>query len=145
MSVYEIGEKAVELGAEKIVIVDRWKGGTSRIKFLKVGEGLTQISPCINVRTIKFQREFEAPKKAVRKLFIDGADKEKQMVKRLKESLSDFFQLPIMDAKEAPPEYGTTMRVSTGPSRSIQISFYALAENAEIGPRMRVSHVAWEI
>jgi len=145
MSLYEVGEKAAELGAEKIIIVDRWKGDAGRIRFFKVEEGVTQVSPYIFIRGIKLQREFKASRKPNRLLFIEDADAENPEIKRLKEKLSDFLSLPIMDINEAPPEYRATMRLSMSPSRLLRISFYTLPENVEVGPRITISKVAWEI
>ena len=145
MSLYEVGEQAVALGAEKIVIGDRWKGGYGKIRFLKIGEGLTQVPPYIYIHRIKFQREFAAPRKGYHPLFIDEAEREGSETKNLAQMLSSFLGLTIMDPNKASPENWTIIRLSVDPSRKLQISFYMLPENIEAGPRITVSHVAWEI
>jgi len=145
MSLNELGEKATQLGAEKIVIIERWKSGFGRIRLLKVNGRIIQVPPCIYIRSIKAQREFDTPRKPNRLLFIDKTDGENPEAESLIEGLSDFFGLPIMRAEKALPEYRATARLAVDGSHAIRLSFHALPENVEIGPRITVSRIEWEI
>jgi len=144
MSLHEVGEKAAELGADKIAIIGRWKGGFGRIRLLKVNEMITQVPPCICIRSIKPQREFDAAKKPSQSLFVDGTNVGNPEAERLREGLSSFLGLPLMKTGPTPPEYRATMRLAVESSHMIRLSFYVLPENAEVGPRMTISTVEWE-
>lgn len=145
MSLHEVGEKATELGADKIVVIDRWRSGFGRIRFLKANGRVSQVPPCIYIRSTKPQREFDAPRKPSQLLLIDGTNVKNPQAESLREGLSNFLGLPLMEAHGAPPEYRAAMRLEVDSSRAIRLSFYVLPENAEIGPRITVSHVEWEI
>ena len=145
MSLNELAEKATQLGAEKLVIIERWKNGFGRIRLLKVSGRIIQVPPCIYIRSIKAQREFDTPRKPNRLLFIDKTDGENPEAKSLIEGLSDFFVLPVMRTEKALPEYRAAARLAVDGSHAIRLSFLALPENVEIGPRITVSRVEWEI
>jgi rRNA maturation protein Rpf1 len=146
MSLYEIAEKAAELHAEKIVIIDRWKGGPGRIRFYKIGRNImSQVRPQIYICGVKFQREFKGFKRVspVNSLFIDETDDSDREVKRLKEELSSFFSIPLVNRINAEAKYSVAMHFSVDVSGHIKISFYSLPGSVEIGPRITVSHVVW--
>jgi len=145
MSLYEVAEKAAETGAEKVLMVDRLKGGFARIRFLKVHEGVTQVPPSIHLRGARFRREFKARRKDSRVLFIECDSKRNPKTDRLIQNLSDFLELPVIDAGKAVYKRGTVMRVSEDPLKRLQISFYFMPKNIEVGPRILVSRVVWEI
>ena len=145
MSLHAVGEKSAELGAEKIVIIDRWKSGFGGFRFFKVNGRITQVPPCMYILSVKLQREFGVPRKRGRLLVFDGTCVRNPEAERLKESLSNFFALRVMNIKEAPPEYRTAMRLEAYSPRGVRLSFYLLPENVEIGPRITISHVEWKI
>ncbi|MDH5794885.1 MAG: hypothetical protein OEZ24_02125 [Candidatus Bathyarchaeota archaeon] len=145
MSLHEVGEKAAEFGAGKIVIVGRWKSGFGRIRLLKVNGTITQVPPCIHIRSIKPQREFDAARKPSQLLLADETNVENPEAERLREGLSSFLGLPLMKTDQKPPDYCAAMRLAVDSSHMIRLSFYVLPENAEIGPRMTISTVEWKI
>lgn len=146
MNLYEVAEKAIELGAEKIVVIDRWKGGPGGIKLFEITEkNMIQVSPTMYIHGINLRREIKAPRKPAHSLFIDKTDDANRETRRLKERLSNFFSIPTMNAKEA-SKYQMAMRFLTDSSSGLlRISFYMLPENIEIGPRITISHVVWKI
>ena len=144
MGLYELGEEAVNIGANKIIVLDRWKDGFGRIRFLKIGQGIVEVPPSLNIVGVKFRREFGASQKAVGSIFIDGSGKSEYGIEKLVKNMSDFLELPIINVPEAPSEYGETMRITAGSSRHIEMRFYALPKDVEVGPRIVISHVAWQ-
>ena len=145
MSLCEVVERASELGAEKIVIIDRWQGGPGRIRLIKTsGEVVTKITPSIYISGIILRRELGATRKRTHSVFIDGTDGGGQEIEALKETLSDFFCIPVMDPNGSSAQYKATMRISMDSSNRLMISFYTVPNGIEIGPRITVSHVAWE-
>jgi rRNA maturation protein Rpf1 len=144
MGLYELSEKAANVGANRIIVLDRWKGGFCRIRFLRIGQGIVEVPPCLNIIGAKFRREFGPHRKPAGSLFIDEQGKAELGVDKLKRSLSDFLDLPIMNASEASSECRALMRVTSGLSRYIEIRFYTWPQNIEAGPRILISHVAWQ-
>jgi len=146
MSLYDIGEKAIDNGADKVIIIDRWKGRPGRMRFFEVKENLSQIPPQLYISGVKFRRDFEAKRASPRSIFIEESEKISIDVKRLGEALSRFFELPniklnMMDESRS----FTVMRLSLEAENLIRVSFYLMPKNIEIGPRIRISHVVWEI
>ena len=143
-----IAEKALELEADRVIIIDRWKGGPGKIEFFKVDEGLTGVPPLIYIRGIKLQREMGFPKSrpfhslAITAVYTKGEEE----IPKLAGAFSEFFKAPITTL-EGPlmQSYQVFMHVSRDASERIRITFFKLPENREIGPRIIVSHVIWSL
>lgn len=145
MSLYEIVERANQLGTEKILIIDRWQGGPGRIRLFKTdGDRIAKVSPTLYISGVIFRRELGATRKRTHSVFIDGTGGGGQEIKALKESLSNFFCIPVTSPNDASTQYQATMRVSMHSSNRLMISFYTMPSGVEIGLRITVSHVAWE-
>lgn len=143
MGLYEVSENAASVGADRIIVLDRRKGGFGRIRFLRIGQEIVEVPPCLNIIGAKFRREYGSHHKTPSSLFIDELGKAELGIDKLKRSLSDFLDLPIMNASEASSEYEAAMRVISGSSRHVEIGFYTWPRNIEVGPRIFISHVAW--
>jgi len=147
LSLTEVAEKALENNAERVIIVDRWKGGPGKIRFFNVGSaGLNAVPPLIYVSGIRLQRSFRKAKvKPVRSLAVVSPFEETSQTFKIAEFLSDFLRVPILSMEEASANYKAAMLVSFDSKERIRISFFLLPEKVEIGPRIVVSHVIWEI
>jgi len=135
MSMDEVAEKALECGADRVFIVDRWQGGPGKIEFFHIGAvGLVPVSPILYVAGIRLQREF-APTKLnpVHSLVItQSIDNSMQVA----DFLSKFFNLPVLIENEALSKYEVAMRVSHDATGQVQITFMLLPQKIEIGPRI---------
>jgi len=50
MSLNGVAEKAVQLNANKVIVIDRWKGGLGEIRFFRIGhKGFTQVTSQIYI------------------------------------------------------------------------------------------------
>jgi len=141
-----IAEKALEFKADRVIIVDRWKGGPGEIKLFQVGpEGVILVPPLIFVRSIQLQKELEGVRsKPVRSLTIIASHEKSPHVAKIAESLSSFLNVPTTTTDVEASRYEAAMRVSSGASVQIQITFMLLPQAIEIGPRITISHVVWE-
>jgi rRNA maturation protein Rpf1 len=142
-----IAEKALEFNADRVIIVDRWKGGPGKIKLFQAGpEGLVLVPPLIFVRGIRLQRELKGVRtKPVRSLTITTSHEKSPQVAKIAESLSRFLNVPASTTDAAASRYEAAMHVSSRASAQIQITFMLLPQAMEIGPRITVSHVVWEV
>jgi U3 small nucleolar ribonucleoprotein protein IMP4 len=148
LSLDGIVEKSLELNANHVIIVDRWKGGPGKIEFFKIEqEGLVPVPPIMYVSSIKLQREFDRAKiKPVRSLIITMSSENSNEIIRIARSLSNFLNVPLSQRNKAVSKSKTSMHISTDDLYRTQVTFMLfLPENVEIGPRITLSHVAWEI
>lgn len=146
LSMDGVAEKTLELGADKVIIVDRWHGGPGKIGFFQVGaSGLMGFSPALFVAGIRLQREFGHIRlKPTRSLAITTPSKRDEQTVKVATSLSRFFNVPIFSVDEKPSEYTMKMQVSYNTERRIQITFVHTPQNVEVGPRITLSHIVWE-
>lgn len=142
-----LAEKALELEADRVMIVDRWKGGPGKIELFNVNESLVGFPPLIYIRGIKLQREMGFPKsRSFRSLAItpiySSEDKE---IPKFAEALSSFLQVPIETTTELSEKYQVLMHISRDVMGRIRITFFKNPESYEIGPRITVSHLIWSL
>jgi len=144
LSLDGLAERALEFNADRIIVVDRWKGGPGKIKLFRVeSTGLATVPPVMYVAGIKLQREFEAKTKAVRSLAVTMAPGNPEAMK-IAENLSNFLDFPLASMSEAASKFQASMHVSHDASGRIQITFMLLPQMVEIGPRIAMSRVVWE-
>jgi len=145
LSLDGIAEKALELNADRVIVVDRWKGGPGKIELFRVEPaGLTHVPPLMNVAGIRLQREFETETKTVRSLAVTTAPENPPEITKIAENLSNFLNFPMSSIDGAASKFQASMHVSYNASGRIQITFLLLPQMVEIGPRITISSVVWE-
>ena len=144
MSSYDICEKAIDVGADKILIIDRWKGRPGRMRFFEARKKLSQIPPQLYIRGVKLRRDFKTKRRFPYEVYIEAPRNIK--FQKLSEVFSRFFELPIIESNMTDkPQRFIVMRFSSDPNGTTRISFYLMPKNVEVGPRIRISHAVWEI
>jgi hypothetical protein len=146
MSLEELAERAIEEGIDRVLIIERWKGGPGRIRLCRINRGeVAQVPPQIYTQEIRLQREFEKHKAALKSLIIGKPKDELSDTVMLTEALSGFFKIPVMNLNEACPRYKAGMRIRLDETGKISLSFLLLPSMTEIGPRLTVSHLVWDL
>lgn len=149
LSLEGVAEKAVEFGAEKVMIINRWKGGPGKIEMYELSvEGLRPIPPLIYLTNVKLRREFPKIVKKGRRIksaAMEASPNPSMEVEKLEEALSKFLNIPLVSFEEAQRNYDALMQVKAEPSQGLTITVKILPEMVEIGPRMRVSHLIWDL
>lgn len=143
-----LAEKAFELDADRVIIVDRWKGGPGKIELFNVEESLVGVVPLIYIRGIKLQREMGFPKsRSFDSLTITASYSSRdEEIPKLVDALSNFLQVPVEKPDEVlEKKYQVLMSISRDAMERIRITFFKLPENREIGPRITVSHLIWSL
>ena len=143
-----LAEKALELDADRVIIVDRWKGGPGKIELFHVKESLLGVPPLIYIRGIKLQREMGFPKsRPFDSMAITASySSQDEEIPKLVEALSNFLQVPVTKPNESfEKKYQVLMGVNRDAMERIRITFFKLPENREIGPRITVSHLIWSL
>lgn len=141
-----VAERALELGADRVIIINRWKGGPGKIHFFHTGsEGLIPAPPTLYISGVRLQREFKTRVRKMYPLTLTVASEGSAQIGRLAEVLSNFLKVPKSVDKQVPSAYRASMHVSSDASGSVLITFMLLPEGVEVGPRITLSHVVWEI
>ncbi|MEM3672776.1 MAG: hypothetical protein QW468_00910 [Candidatus Bathyarchaeia archaeon] len=148
LSLEGIAEKSVELGAEKAIIIERWKFGLGKLQFFNVKpEGLEKVPPTIYVRHAKFRRKLAGEimrGRRIKSIVVAASPQENSIAKKLEKALSDFFAVPVFSLKEAiNRKYDAAMQIKINPQKEIVITFILLPELVEIGPQIIVSYAIW--
>jgi rRNA maturation protein Rpf1 len=149
LSLEGIAEKASELNIEKVMLVDRWKGGPGKIQLFKVGQGgLEGVSPIIYLCSVKFRRDFgeKMSKGRINSVAMVVSSSKNFEVKKTETALSAFFEIPTLSIEEAVnSKYNIVMQVLADSSNCVTITFRLVPELVEVGPWMEISHLVWEL
>jgi U3 small nucleolar ribonucleoprotein protein IMP4 len=146
MSLDDVAEKAIELEADRVIVVDRWHGGPGRINFFQITPtGLRPVPPPMVIAGIRFRREFKEGTKRIKSSVITVDPVDSSELQRIADHLSQFLGLPVLSVDEASGKNVVSMHLSFGTSRRPQISFLQLQRIVEIGPRVTLSKLVWEV
>ena len=145
MSFEDIAEKAWELGADRVILVSRWKGNPGKICLFKLGEeGLQPFPPLIYIYGIKLRRSMGVRLGRVGSLGVEARPGRE----RLGRALADFLNAPFLsseEVEEARGELDLILRVKPDVERYAVMSFFRAQDGREVGPRIRVRHLIWEL
>jgi len=146
LSLDGIVEKALEFNADRVVIIDRWNGRPAKIELFIMGPaGLTQVPPLFYIASVRSQREFEAKIKPVKSLAKTTSTENSPKALKIAESLSSFLKFPLLLVEDAASKHQVSMHVSSNASQYTQITFILFPERVEVGPRITISDVVWEM
>jgi len=145
LSLDGVAEKAFELHADRVIIIDRWKEGFANMRFFRMGiHGLTPFPPLINIASVRLRREFEEKAKRIKSLAIVTPFEKSSAVERLAQSLGDFFDTPVFVGQDTVSNFSAAMHISSTVPMRFQITFVLLPALVEVGPRISVSKVVWD-
>jgi len=146
MSLDGIAERAIELEADRVVVIDRWRGGLGKINLFRISStGLTSVPPLMLIRGIRLRREFKEGTRRVRSSVITTEPEDSPELIRIAGRMSQYFDLPVLSVDEAARKYGASMHFSFDSSRRLQITFMRLQRMVEIGPRVTLSKLVWKV
>lgn len=137
-----VTEAALSLGQDQLLLLDRWKGAPGKIELYTLTQTMRRCFPIIYLHSVATQREFgKAPRTriTVRNIEVEGSDPE---VQRLAEALERFLRIPGVKS-ETTQRVGVYMTVGNAEGHKAVVTFKRFPEQAEIGPRMVVRHLAW--
>ncbi len=138
-----VAEKSIEFNADRVIIVNRWKGGPGKIEFFRVeSSGLKRFPPTIYVKGVKLRREFKTGVKHVKALSIIVSSKGNDEIMKVAKSLSEFLNIPITTIEEAAKQQAA-IHILPDEENNIKITFVLLPKLVEVGPRIRVRHIIW--
>jgi rRNA maturation protein Rpf1 len=149
LSLEGVAEKTWECEAERAVILDRWEKGFGKIEFFAVGQsGLTHLQPTVCLSGVRFRRELCLMPKGtkIESAAIAVSSKGNCETKRFENVLSEVFNFPLLSLEEAVNRsYDIAIQVLSETSKRMAITSILIPEQIEIGPRMEISHLVWEL
>ena len=146
MSQDGIAEKAIELKADRVIMVDRWHGGPGKVSFFLVSSpGLKPVFPVILLSGISLRRELKEGTSRLRSSVITLDPKSSPEIERTAGHLSWYFGSPVISLDEACENHRVSMHLSLDSSGKIQITSMLLGRMVEVGPRLTVSKLVWEV
>lgn len=141
-----VAEKAIELDADRIVVVDRWHGGPGKVSIFSLSStGLKFVPPMLLISGIRLRRELKEGTKRVRSSVITIEPEASPELEIVARHLSQFFNLPIVSLDGACKNHRVSMHFSFDSSGRLQITFLLLQRMVEIGPRLTMSKLVWEV
>jgi len=141
-----VAEKAIELDADRIVVVDRWHCGPGKVSLFSLSSnGLNHIPPLMLMSRIHLRRELKESTKRIRSSVITIEPEASPELDRVARHLSQFFNLPILSKDVASKNNRVSMHFSCESSRRLQITFLLLQRMVEIGPRLTLSQLVWDV
>jgi len=151
LSLEGVAEKALELDVEKVMIIEGWKRGQVKLRLFDVSrDGLDVIPPIICVSGgVKFRRDFGEQmlkRRRIKSVALATFPKENHETRKLENVLSDFFGVPTLPLEEAVNgKNNAVMQILTDSLNRIAITLKLTPELVEIGPRIGISHLVWEL
>ena len=145
MSLDQVAEKALELNADRFVLVDRWKNGFGKIRLFIIASNEVRVfPPTIFLSSIQLKRDFKN-KIRCRASIITVESQNLHKNEKLAKYLSNFFDLPIVNIDYNNNKQQSSIHISNNSQGNLQIKFIFLQGMIEIGPKVTVSKLIWDV
>ncbi|MHA1583005.1 MAG: hypothetical protein ACTSYM_11010 [Candidatus Baldrarchaeia archaeon] len=155
MNIKDVAAKTLELNANTAIIISVYRGNPGKIWFLQVTEhSYRWVPPDILLAGVKLQREFGYFKlPPFRKLAVIVPEETKDELEKLAKALSNILKVPLiytsMDHKELlkqqAKDFDIVLYVDNDPRFKAVIKFIQTTDGKEIGPRIRIKKMFWQI
>jgi len=156
MSIKDVAARTLELNANIAIIISVYRGNPGKIWFLYVTENSYQwIPPDILLAGVKLQREFGPIKISTpHKLAIMVSKEAEEEQKKLAESLSKILESTLIYGSPNQENnivecktkgFDIILYINSDPQFKAVLKFIQTANNIEIGPRIRIKKMFWQI
>lgn len=141
-SMERIFEKALELGAENIMIVSRWKGGPVKIELYKLGRGgLGFIPPIIYLASFRTRGEYPKKLRRLKNIVITVSPNSSERIRKTAQTFARFFNLPIIES--SPPQYQSSIHFSPDDIYEAKVSVTSPSTERDVGPSFIIRYTDW--
>ena len=139
-----IVEKALDAKADRMIIVERWKGGPGKIRLYTVSLEAGQFYPIIYLVSTKTQDDLGRRKTIRRDLAITIQQNAPEKIIRLAHALSQFLKIPLFKGAPEDPNLQASIHMSGLKRYEAKIAFTMPPIVEEIGPILIVKNLVWE-
>ncbi|MFH0896761.1 MAG: hypothetical protein V1850_01765 [Candidatus Bathyarchaeota archaeon] len=136
-------KKAMQIGTDKLIIVERWKGEPGIIK-LYISPFSPEAFSTLYLESVKTQDEIDRKRFLHRDLIVTLEKNASSEVKHLAGLFSEFLGIPSLDEPEHSKNTSlkASMHLSSFQGNGVKIAFRMLPMIREIGPILIVKHSA---
>jgi rRNA maturation protein Rpf1 len=146
MSLDALAEKALELEADRVIVVEKWRDKFAQLSLFKMSPtGLLPVAPVICLSNVSLRRELSKGTKRHMSSVVTVPQGASSEVERTALQISQFLRLPLMRLDDAVEEHRASLHFAFNSSRSIRATFMLLGRMVEIGPRLTVSKLVWNV
>jgi rRNA maturation protein Rpf1 len=142
LSFEEVVEQARIAGADRIMFLQRWKGGPGKIELYELNSGADLFYPLIYLASTQHQNELQGRVHEMKRLVIVKPQVNEQELSHLSESLATFLDTPLVEREQAVKDSEIGMTFGKTDSH-LTMSFRVLSDNIEIGPRLVIKNLIW--
>jgi U3 small nucleolar ribonucleoprotein protein IMP4 len=144
LSFSELISKVFDVEADRLIIVERWKGGPGRIQFYQISSEVTRIPLLLILGGVKTQIDFGRRRRLSKNIAVTVTDDPPKNVLDLAKFLSQFLKVPLSIKKSSEEKVTTAIQISPIPQGGARIQFNAPPSGTEVGPRLIVKKAVWE-
>jgi len=138
-----IVDKALIVNADRLIIIEKWKGGFSKIKLYTISPKVSLFYPIINLSHVKTQNDLGFRKTIHKKLAITIQQNTSKDVNRLAHALSKFIKLPIESIQKDLP-YQASIHFSNLKKCWMKIAVTMPPILKEVDPIFIVNKLLWD-
>jgi rRNA maturation protein Rpf1 len=143
-SLADLGRRLAEEDVEYAVMLCRWQGGPGRMDFFKLdATNLTQVAPSAVLSSVKLRREFALQGKHTAQA-VTFAPEVSSATRKFADHLSQLFDLPE-SMNPTSSESSASFHVGETSRRFITVSLTSPPRVREVGPRLVVSRLIWDL
>lgn len=144
LSFSELIGKAFDMEADRLLIIERWKGGPGRIQFFQISSEVTHLPPLLILGGVKTQIDFGRRRRLSKNIAVTVIDDPPKNIMDLAKFLSQFLKVPLSITKSSEEKVTTAIQISPIPDKGARIQFNAPPSGTEVGPRLIVKKAVWE-
>lgn len=145
LSFSELIGKVFDVEADRLIIVERWKGGPGRIQFFQISSEVTHLPPLLILGGVKTQIDFGRRRRLSKNIAVTVIDDPPKNIMDLAKFLSQFLKVPLSITKSSEEKVTTAIQISPIHDGGARIQFNAPPSGTEVGPRLIVKKAVWEI
>lgn len=142
-SLAALAERCLELRCDKALILQRWMGGPGKMQLLELrNSDLKEFPPLIYLADVKLRREYGILGRFQAEAITVQSEANPELV-RLAESLSSFFELPLVTLP-GKGSYRVALQVLQHSRWKAKVVLGSPPSMREIGPSLTIKHLSWE-
>jgi rRNA maturation protein Rpf1 len=136
LNIQGVAEKAIEYKADRVLIIERYKGGPGRILFYTIiAEKLNKLPMKTHLKGIKTQSELGERTAIKEGLAITASTNLNTKIKKLAVFFSNFFRIPYLEQNYC-QKAKASMHFSLITKNEVKLSFTMPTIIKEVGPKL---------
>lgn len=145
LSIDGVADRVSEVGGDRAIIVDRWKGGPGKIDLYRLRSGkLDLVYPVLYLAGVRTQDEYGKKTRIRRGLVVTVVKGSSKRIKRIAMALADFLEIRMIEVDSEDLKSHASLHVSPTVGYEARLVFTTPPVIVEVGPAMVVRQITWE-